>query len=107
MGWWQRLRQGMDSTPHSPTLSPARFYENNNVQTLHRDFASRLVSTPASLAADHTDSAGQAGSCLLITNPNNKEQTKLMRVLTHSFQAKGRRVVVWPWDSVKRLPGDT
>jgi hypothetical protein len=36
-----------------------------------------------------------AGGCLLVANPNDKGQTRVMRALAESFRRKGRRVVVW------------
>ncbi len=35
------------------------------------------------------------GSYLLVTNPNNREQTKLMQMLSQSFREKGKQVVIW------------
>ena len=36
-----------------------------------------------------------AGACLLITNPNNSEQTQLMRTLTQSFRQQGKQANLW------------
>ena len=35
------------------------------------------------------------GAYLLVTSPNNINLTKLMRTLTRSLRAKGRRVMIW------------
>jgi hypothetical protein len=36
------------------------------------------------------------GACLLVTNPENQKQTRLMLELTRCFREKGRQVVIWP-----------
>ena len=36
-----------------------------------------------------------AGTCLLITNTNNSEQTHLMRALTQSFRQQGKQAILW------------
>ena len=41
-----------------------------------------------------------AGSCLLITNPNNKEQTKLMQTVTQSFRQQGKQVFFWTMEEI-------
>jgi hypothetical protein len=35
------------------------------------------------------------GACLLVTNLNDRGQTRLMQTLAQAFRRKGRRVVVW------------
>ena len=36
-----------------------------------------------------------ARACLLITNPQNSEQTRLMRTLTQSFRQQGKQAILW------------
>jgi len=36
-----------------------------------------------------------AGACLLVANPDDKMQTRLMQALAEAFRRKGRRVVLW------------
>ena len=36
-----------------------------------------------------------AGACLLVANPNDKGQTRLIQVLAEAFRQKGRRALVW------------
>ena len=35
------------------------------------------------------------GACLLITDPQNGEQTQLMRTLTRSFRQQGKQAILW------------
>lgn len=41
-----------------------------------------------------------AGACLLVTNPNNKEQTKLMQTVTQSFRQQGKQVFFWTMEEI-------
>jgi hypothetical protein len=36
-----------------------------------------------------------AGTCLLITNPKNIEQTELMQTLTQTFRQQGKQAILW------------
>jgi hypothetical protein len=35
------------------------------------------------------------GACLLVSNLKDKEQSKLMQMLSQSFREKGKQVVIW------------
>lgn len=68
-----------------------------------RTYKHHIEILPAALLSQQQawQEAAQAlptGACLLITDPNNREQGKLMEMLTHSFRDRGKRVVVWPID---------
>ena len=55
---------------------------------------------PAALLSKQSAWRGQArrlpaGTCLLITNPKNSEQTELMQTLTQSFRQQGKQAILW------------
>ena len=55
---------------------------------------------PAALLSKRSVRRGQArrlpaGVCLLLTNPQNSEQTQLMRTLTQSFRQQGKQAILW------------
>jgi hypothetical protein len=61
---------------------------------------SHIEILPAALLSKRSTWRGQArrlpaGTCLLITNPNNSEQTHLMRILTQSFRQQGKQAILW------------
>lgn len=59
----------------------------------YRNPAGSVVVKMVSLAKQGTPLAG--GACLLITNPNNSEQTHLMRALIQSFRQQGKQAILW------------
>jgi hypothetical protein len=36
------------------------------------------------------------GGCLLVTNPENKTQTRMMQTVIQAFRKRGKLVRVWP-----------
>jgi hypothetical protein len=37
-----------------------------------------------------------SGACLIVINPKNQQQVKLMLNLAWLFRSKGKKVVIWP-----------
>jgi hypothetical protein len=61
---------------------------------------SHIEILPAALLSKRSAWRGQArrlpaGTCLLITNPKNSEQTRLMQSLTQSFRQQGKQAILW------------
>lgn len=36
------------------------------------------------------------GACLIVTNPQNRQQVKFMLKLARLFRSKGKQVTIWP-----------